>query len=280
MFGVFRPRLTPYASGRVGAGRSHACVHTCGMPPPWRGLYRTLVSLPSLCIVFGTALYMAICAMAICMAWHITYLFFGSRWRCCCLCVLFLHLCSLSFPLAQHDMQHTCAASFLTTSSRVSRVTAPSYSLRNWACNAWSHTCCTPPPWRGSLHTCSLLVYILPCCAYYVVFERCAAYNILVFRRLVALLLFMCVLFWGAHKSLAPRARTLLGGLGQATLSFFAAATLLFFFFCKCPKFCDLAKQRRKAFGGVSEVGKDDFSDFFFWRCVVFLVFLFFCSVA
>ena len=83
----------------------------------------------------------------------------------------------------------------------------------------------------------------------------------------------MCGLFWGAHKSLAPRARTLLGGLGQATLSFFAVATLLFVFFGECPKFCDLAKQRRKIVGGVSEVGKDDFSLYFFWRCVVFLVF-------
>ena len=33
--------------------------------------------------------------------WHITSFFFGGRWRCCCLCVLFMH-----------DMQHTCAASF------------------------------------------------------------------------------------------------------------------------------------------------------------------------
>ena len=66
----------------------------------------------------------------------------------------------------------------------------------------------------------------------------------------MALLLFVCVLFWGAHKSLAPRARTLLGGLGQATLSFFAVATLLFFCFCECPKFCDLAKQlQMKGFG-------------------------------
>ena len=80
---------------------------------------------------------------------------------------------------------------------------------------------------------------------------------------------------WSAHKSLAPRARTLLGGLGHATLSFFAVATLLFVFFCECPKFCDLAKQRRKILAGVSEVGKDDFSLFFFWRCVVFLVFYF-----
>ena len=76
----------------------------------------------------------------------------------------------------------------------------------------------------------------------------------------------MCGLFWGGHKSLAPRARTLLGGLGQATLSFFAVATLLFVFFGECPKFCDLAKQRRKIVGGVSEVGKDDFSLYFFWR--------------
>ena len=90
----------------------------------------------------------------------------------------------------------------------------------------------------------------------------------------------MCVLFWGAHKSLAPRARTSLGGLGQATLSFFAAVTLLFFCFCECPKFCDLAKQRRKIFWGVSEVGKDDFSLYFFWRCVVLLVFFSSAAIA
>ena len=80
---------------------------------------------------------------------------------------------------------------------------------------------------------------------------------------------------WSVHKSVAPRARTLLGGLGHATLSFFAVATLLFVFFCQCPKFCNLAKQRRKILGGVSEVGKDDFSLYFFWQCVVFLVFYF-----
>ena len=73
----------------------------------------------------------------------------------------------------------------------------------------------------------------------------------------------MCGLFWGAHKSLVPRARTLLGGLGQATLSFFAVATPLFVFFGECPQFCDLAKQRRKIVGGVSEVGKDDSSLYF-----------------
>ena len=85
----------------------------------------------------------------------------------------------------------------------------------------------------------------------------------------------VCVLFWGAHKSLAPRARTLLGGLGQATLSFFAVATLLFVFFGECPIFCDLAKQRRKIVGAVSEVGKADFSLYFCWRCVFFSLFYF-----
>ena len=86
----------------------------------------------------------------------------------------------------------------------------------------------------------------------------------------------MCVLFWGAHKSLSPRARTLLGGLGQATLSFSAVATLLFVFFGERPIFCDLAKQRRKIVGGVSEVGKDDFSLYFCWRCVFFSSFYLF----
>ena len=54
-----------------------------------------------------------------------------------------------------------------------------------------------------------------------------------------------------------------------------SSPTLLFFSFCVCPKFCDLAKQRRKIFVGVSEVGKTDFALFFFWLCVFFLVFLF-----
>ena len=49
--------------------------------------------------------------------------------------------------------------------------------------------------------------------------------------------------------------------------------------FCECPKFCDLAKQRRKIFGGFSEAGKDDFSLYFCWRCVVFLV-LYYSSAA
>ena len=82
---------------------------------------------------------------------------------------------------------------------------------------------------------------------------------------------------WSAHKSLAPRTRTWLGALGQAMLFFVTVGTLLFFFFCECPKFCNLAKQRRKIFLGVSEVGKIDFALYLFRLCVFFLVFLFFC---
>ena len=77
---------------------------------------------------------------------------------------------------------------------------------------------------------------------------------------------------WSARKSLAPRARTLLGVLGHATLNFVAVATLLFCFFCECPKFFDLAKQRRKMFLGVSEIGKIDFALYFCWLCVFFVI--------
>ena len=74
---------------------------------------------------------------------------------------------------------------------------------------------------------------------------------------------FLFVCGWGAHKSLAPRTRTVLGVLGQAMLNCVAVATLLFFVFCECPKFCDLAKQRRKIFRAVSAVGKNDISLYF-----------------
>ena len=67
------------------------------------------------------------------------------------------------------------------------------------------------------------------------------------FLVFASILLLCC---WSAQKSLAPRTRTLLGVWGDATLNFVAVATLLFFFFCVCPKFCDLAKQRRKIFVG------------------------------
>ena len=88
-----------------------------------------------------------------------------------------------------------------------------------------------------------------------------------------ALASYLLLCCWSAHKSLAPRARTLLGVLGHATLNFVAVATLLFCFFCECPKFFDPAKQRRKLFLGVSEVGKIDFALYFCWLCVFFVIF-------
>ena len=63
----------------------------------------------------------------------------------------------------------------------------------------------------------------------------------------------------------------------QATLNFVTVATLLFFFFCECPKFCNLAKQRRKTFWGVSEIGKIDFAVFFSGSASFSWLFLFFC---
>ena len=60
----------------------------------------------------------------------------------------------------------------------------------------------------------------------------------------------MCGLFWGAHKFLAPRARTLLGGLRQATLSFFAVATLLFVFLVSVLNFVTSPNSGVKLLGG------------------------------
>ena len=54
---------------------------------------------------------------------------------------------------------------------------------------------------------------------------------------------------------------------------FFVIAARLFLVFCVCPNFDDPAKQRRKIFWGVSEVGKNDFSVYFCRLCVFFFVF-------
>ena len=79
---------------------------------------------------------------------------------------------------------------------------------------------------------------------------------------------------------LGPMARTLLGGLEHAIFKFFVVAARLFLVFCVCLNFDDLAKQRRKIFGGVSEVGKNDFSVYFCRPCVFFLVFFFSAAIA
>ena len=87
------------------------------------------------------------------------------------------------------------------------------------------------------------------------------------FGPILASNLLLCC--WSVHKSLAPRTRTLLGVLGQATLNFVAVATLLFCCLCECPKFCDLAKQRRKMFLGFLRSEKSILR-FFFSGCVSF----------
>ena len=71
-------------------------------------------------------------------------------------------------------------------------------------------------------------------------------------------------MFWGKQRSTSSPSRLCCS----------------FFFSCECPKFCDLAKQRRKIFLGVSEVGKIDFALFFFWLCVFFLVFFSSAAIA
>ena len=89
--------------------------------------------------------------------------------------------------------------------------------------------------------------------------------------------LFAC--FLTRTSRLSPMERTLLGGLGHATLKFSFVVAPLFLAFCVCPKFCDLAKQRRKMFSGVSEVRKNDSSVYCCWLCVFFFGFLFLAAI-
>ena len=55
---------------------------------------------------------------------------------------------------------------------------------------------------------------------------------------------------------------------------FLVVAARLCLVFCVCLNFDDLAKQWRKVFGVVSEVGKNYFSVYFCRLCVFFWVFL------
>ena len=91
----------------------------------------------------------------------------------------------------------------------------------------------------------------------------------------------MCVLFWGAHKSLAPRERTLLGGLGQATLSVFAVVTLLFIFlFVSVLSFATLPNSGVKFLGGFLRSKKKIFRFIFSGGASFswFFIFLMLCS--
>ena len=66
------------------------------------------------------------------------------------------------------------------------------------------------------------------------------------------------------HKSLAPTARTLLGVLGHITFSFAVVVALWFMVFCVCPKVFRPRQTAAQIFWGISEVGKNDFSIYFF----------------
>ena len=101
--------------------------------------------------------------------------------------------------------------------------------------------------------------WVVSCCACvsYLCFPmvRCRG-RVVVFRAffvfgLVSLPLF-CFPFFSLTRSscLALMARTLLSGLGHAMFKFSVVAARLFLVFCVCPNFDDLAKQRRKTFGG------------------------------
>ena len=123
----------------------------------------------------------------------------------------------------------------------------------------------------GSLHTCLSYLCFPVVCGRGRVVVFCAFF---VFG-LVFLLLFCCLLFFLTRTSrLAPMARTLLGGLEQAMFKFFVVAARLFLVFCVCPNFDDLAKQRRKGFGGFLRSEKT-ISLFIFVGCASFSWFFF-----
>ena len=83
VFCVLRRRCTPYANGLARAGFLHVCMHGLILAVCLhRGAVCNILalSLPtSYRVVLATALFG--------VARHITYLFFGGRRRCCCLCV-------------------------------------------------------------------------------------------------------------------------------------------------------------------------------------------------
>ena len=90
----------------------------------------------------------------------------------------------------------------------------------------------------------------------------------------VALLLFVCVLFWGAHKSLAPRACTLLGGLEQAMLSFFTSQLYCSSVFVSVLNFATSPNSGVKLLGGFLRSEKTIFR-FVFSGCASFCWFFF-----
>ena len=98
--------------------------------------------------------------------------------------------------------------------------------------------------------------------------------------RVFPFVLFPSFLFFDAHKPPSSYGTHFARWFGARNFKFFVVAACLFLASCVCPKFYDLAKQRRKIFWGVSEVGKNDFSVHFCRLCVFFLGFFFSAAIA
>ena len=80
---------------------------------------------------------------------------------------------------------------------------------------------------------------------------------------------------WSAHKSLAPRTRTLLGVLGKQRSTLSPSRLCCSSFSVSVLHFAISPNSGVKFFWGFSEVGKIDFALYFLWLCVFFLVFHF-----
>ena len=93
---------------------------------------------------------------------------------------------------------------------------------------------------------------------------------------LVFLLLFCFLLFFfDAHKPPSSYGTHFARWFGARNVQLVRRRRRLFLVFCVCLNFEDHAKQWRKIFKGVSEVGKNIFSVYFCRLCVFFLVFHF-----
>ena len=89
---------------------------------------------------------------------------------------------------------------------------------------------------------------------------------------------FLLLVVWDTHKSLPPATCIFASCFWDARLKYTFSWLQLFSFVPYVSIFANLAKQRRKKFQGVSEVGKKDFSAYFFRCCVFFLFGILLCD--
>ena len=155
--------------------------------------------------------------------------------------------------------------------------------------HAWFHTCGMSPP--CNILALSLLIayrVVLAAAVFSVAWHitylcfggrrHCCCSRVFCICLLSCVLLCVCVPFlrgWGAHKSLAPRARTLLGVLGQATCNaqFLPRRdSIVRLILVSVLNFATSPNSGVNFLGGFSEVGKHNFSRYFLSRCVLFLV--------